>query len=154
MANNYAQLPSTNSQGYVLTSKGDGSGGGYWVAPSTLITGAKTRYDDYTFSVSGTLAVPSGATNFLPPFFKVLQSGETATLVSVRYMVRAGTATISINQNGSGATGFTGLSVTTTPTSTTPTPVTVTSGDYFAPVITAVSGSDGLSCTLTFAVTE
>jgi len=151
MGNNYSQLPSTNSQGYILFSKGDGSGGGVWGSPSTL---TKTRYVTHTFAVSGTLAVPSGATNFLPPFFMVLASGETATLVSVRYMVRSGTCTFTLNQNGSGAAGFTGISVTTTPTSTTPTAVAVSNNDYFAPVLTAVSSADGLSVTVVFAVTE
>ena len=151
MGNNYSQLPSTNAQGYILFSKGDGSGSGVWGSPSTL---TKTRYVTHTFAVSGTLAVASGATNFLPPFFMELAPAETATLVSVRCMVRAGTATLNFQQNGATATGFGSIAVSTTPASTTPTPVAIANNDYFAPVLTAATGADGLSCTATFAVTE
>ena len=103
-----------------------------------------------TYSVSGTLQVPSGATGYLPPFFWPVPSGQTVTLLEVRYMCRAGTATISIDHNGSAIA--TGLAVTTAP-ATKSLAQPVANSDYFAPVITGVSGADGLSVSFFFQVT-
>jgi hypothetical protein len=111
-------------------------------------------YDNDTYSVSGALAVPSGATNYLPPFFKVFPSNVTYTLIGIEAMVRSGSCTISIDQNGSAVSGLSAVSVTTSATTTNATsPASVTSGDYFSPVITAVSLADGLSLTFIFGKT-
>ncbi len=107
----------------------------------------------YTYAVQGALAVPSGATNFLPPFFLPIEPGVVVTLIGVRGMVRGGTnVTISIQRNGSNVSGLTGLTITTSPSSFAPTiPVDASDGDYFAPLITAISGTpDGLSLTFYF----
>jgi hypothetical protein len=113
-----------------------------------------TTEDDNTYSVSGTLQVPSGATGYLPPFFKVFAGGESVTLIGVRAMVRSGSCTVNIQQNGSNVTGLTAINVTTTPTTTSlSTPASVANGDYFAPVLTAVSSADGLSLTFLFGKT-
>ena len=108
----------------------------------------------HTYSVSGTLAVPSGATNYLPPFFRPVGGNQGVTLSAVRYFCRAGTATFTIYQNGAALTGAAaGINVTTTATTTTLN-VSTSNNDYFAPVLTAVSGSDGLSISFEFTVTS
>src|ERR1035437_6583762 len=55
-------IPNTNTAGQVLTSKGDGQNGSYWAGGNS----GKIRFSQ-TYSVSGALAVPRGASNFLPP---------------------------------------------------------------------------------------
>lgn len=138
--------PFTTSQGLWLQSRGDGQGSTVWSQISD--------YDNDTYSVSGALAVPSGATNYLPPFFKVFPSNVTYTLIGIEAMVRSGSCTISIDQNGSAVSGLSAVSVTTSATTTNATsPASVTSGDYFSPVITAVSLADGLSLTFIFGKT-
>jgi hypothetical protein len=110
----------------------------------------------YTYSVSGLLAVPSGATNYLPPFNFPIVAGQSATLQAVRAWTRSGTSiTANIQQNGTTIGGLSGIVIGTTPTTYTPTvPPSVANWDQFAPVITAISGTpDGLSLTFSFAVT-
>jgi hypothetical protein len=116
------------------------------------------RHDDRTYAVQGELAVPSGATNYLPPFFMRLNPGEQAFLVGVEAMIRdngsSPSVTISIEQNGSG-TGLSDLTgIVVTPTATI-FPLTtlqdVVNGDYFAPVITALTNNaDNLTLTFFF----
>lgn len=138
--------PFTTTAGLFLQSLGDSQGSSVW--------GTIDTYDNDTYSVSGTLAVPSGATNYLPPFFKVFPSNVTYTLIGIEAMVRSGSCTISIDQNGSAVSGLSAVSVTTSATTTNATsPASVTSGDYFSPVITAVSLADGLSLTFIFGKT-
>lgn len=100
--------------------------------------------------------VPSGATNFLPPFFMPVPLGQTVSLMSVIGVVNGGTSvTLDVQQNGSGVTGLTGLTITTSPSSAGPTSATaVANNDQFAVVITAISGTpDGLSLSFYFDVT-
>lgn len=109
-----------------------------------------------TYSVSGALAVPSGATNFLPPFFMPVPSGQTCKLVGVTAAIRGGTSvTLSVDQNGFAVSGLGSLSVTPTAGFTAATtPPSVSDGDAFAPVISAITGSpDGLSLSFYFDVT-
>lgn len=109
-------------------------------------------YQEHTFVVTGTVAVPSGATNYLPPFFAAVREGTSLKLVGCRYKIHSGTsATVKVQINGSDATGFTGLVVTTTAASTTPTAITLAHEDLVALVVTAVSGAPThLSFTLFF----
>ena len=132
--------PNTSIAGQLLSSRGTGQNDSVWVS-LTL---------PYTYSVSGTLAVPSGATNFLPPFF----SPGGMQLLSVIGMTRSGSLTLDIQQNGSGIAGLTGLAISNTPSTNSPTnQVTASPGDYFAPVITAISGTpDGLSLSFYFQI--
>jgi hypothetical protein len=105
-----------------------------------------------TYSISGALGLPSGATNFLPPFFESVDTSQTVTLVGVRGMVRTGTVTLDIYQNGSSVA--TSIGLTTTP-SYTAIGVSIADGDYFAPVITAVGSTpDGLSLSFVFETTS
>jgi len=142
-------IPNTGSNGLVLTSVGNGSNASVWAssAPTSLTL-------PYTYSVSGTLYVPSGSANYLPPFFFPVPSNQTVTLVSVIGMVRSGSCDLSIDKNGTGITGLTGLTFSTSASTHTPTStVTVADNDYFAPVISSVSSADGLSLTFYFKIT-
>ena len=137
-----------------------GTNGQILVADSTEALGV--GYDTivlrvpYTYSVSGLLAVPSGAVSFLPGFFFPVPATQTAKLAGVRAQIRGGTSvTLAVQQNGSSVTGLSSLSVTTTPafTGATSTP-SVADGDYFAPVISAISNTpDGLSLSFYFDIT-
>ena len=101
-----------------------------------------------TYSVSGTLAVASGATNYLPPFFVPVEAGREVDMFGVVGMVRSGSAVIAIQKNGS---TLGSISVSTTPSLLllSGSPI-VSSLDYFAPVISSVSSADGLSLSFLF----
>jgi len=143
-----ANIPNTNTRGSFLSSVGNGTNASVWASSPVVLT------LPYTYSVSGILAVPSGYINYLPPFFFPVPSGQTVTLVSVIGMVRSGSCTLSLDNNGAGITGLTGISFTNSPSTHTPTStVTVSNNDYFAPVISAVSSADGLSLTFYFKIT-
>jgi hypothetical protein len=106
-----------------------------------------------TFGISGAIAVASGGTNYIPPFFEPVMSGNTKTLTNVRYMIRAGTSvTFSVTQNGSNVAGLSSLSATTSATAAAPsTPPSVNDGDAFAIVVSNISGTpDGLTVSLIF----
>lgn len=118
--------------------------------------GLKTTQVTRTYAVSGSLALPSGGTNFLPPFFMTVSPGETVRFLGVQGMVRSATSvTLEVQQNGSNVSGLGAVVVGTTATRTYATaPVTVSDGDAFAPVLTAISGTpDGLSLSFLFEVT-
>ena len=103
-----------------------------------------------TYSVSGTLVVPSGATGYLPPFFMPVGTGQTVSLYAVIAEVRAGSCVVNIEHNGTAISS--GLAVSTTPTETAVS-ATVANNDTFQVVITAVSSADGLSCSFYFELT-
>ena len=140
-------IPNTTQNGLAVVSVGDGLNSTiFWTGNSHPMT----------YAVQGLLAVPSGATNFLPPFFLPVPVGQTWTLVGVRAMVRGGTsATFNIQHNGTTIGGLSGIVVTTTAGTSTPTVgEAILDGDYLAPVITAISGTpDGLSMSFYFQVT-
>lgn len=108
------------------------------------------RKEGHTFLVPGLIAVPSGATDYIPPMFITVPSGVTVKISKVRYKIRAGTSvTFKLQNNGVDITGFTGISATTTAASTTPTAVAVADDDVIALIVTAVSGApDNLSVKL------
>jgi hypothetical protein len=108
-----------------------------------------------TFAIQGEIKVPSGDTDFIPPFFVSLASGETLKLVKARYLINSGTSvTAKLQKNGSDITGFTGISVTTTAAETDPTNVDLADNDRLALVVTAVSGTPkNLSFSLVFEAT-
>lgn len=96
----------------------------------------------HTWAISGEIAVPSGDTDYIIPFFVSLASGQTAELVKARHRINSGTSvTAKLQKNGGDITGFTGISVTTTPTDTDPTDVTLSNNDMIALVVTAVAGT-------------
>jgi hypothetical protein len=96
----------------------------------------------HTWAVGGEVKVPSSDTDFIPPMFISLPSGDTAKLVSCKYIINSGTSvTAKLQKNGSDITGFTSISVTGTAASTNPTDVDLADGDKIALVVTAVSGT-------------
>ena len=99
-----------------------------------------------TYSVSGVLSVPSGASGYLPPFFMPV-SGQAVSLYAVIYEVRSGSCDINIQHNGTNIA--TGLAVSTSPTETSVS-ASVANNDTFQVVITSVSSADGLSCSFYF----
>lgn len=111
-------------------------------------------YTAHTYAISGDIAVPSGGTDYIVPFYMPVKAGTTVKLISVRYSIYSGTsATIKLTQNGSDITGFTDMSATTTDTTTDSTDVSISNMDEIALVVTAVSGSPtNLTCTLIFEV--
>lgn len=123
----------------------------------SLPTGTTVTFRQaHSYSVSGLLAVPSGATNFLPPFNIPISASETVTLAGVMASIRGGTSvTVEIQQNGSNVSGLGALVVTTTPGFTAATvPPSVANDDSFAIIVTAISAiPDGLSLTFYFDVT-
>ena len=119
--------------------------------------------DPHTYSVSGTLGLPSGATNYLPPFFVPVQQGQYVALTSLRAIIHGGTsATLNI-QHGvwNGTSGITWTTITglsgivvyqyTTPAAClyTPTnPEVFADGDLLAVVVAGLTASpDGLTVT-------
>lgn len=95
----------------------------------------------HSYLISGSIAVPSGETDFIVPFFVQFAAGQTANLVTARHSINAGTSvTVNLQRNGGTITGYSGVSVTTTPTTTTQTQA-LTSDDEIALVVTGVSGS-------------
>lgn len=103
----------------------------------------------HTYAVSGTIVVPSGATGYLPPFFMPVASGQGVALFGVYTLLRAGTADLTIEQNGSAIA--TSVPCSTTPTFT-PIEALVGDNDRFQPVVTSVSTADGLTCSFYFGV--
>jgi hypothetical protein len=102
---------------------------------------AKTYRLPHTWAISGDIAVASGDTNFILPFFVPVPAGQTVTLKSARYVLNSGTSvTAKLQKNAVDATGYTSISVTTTAT-TTSADVTIADNDKLALVVTAVSGT-------------
>lgn len=112
-----------------------------WATLSAFVTTA-VFYTTHTWAISGTIAVPSGDTDFIIPMFVSEGANEVVVLDKVRYIINSGTsATFKLQVNGSDATGFTGISCTTTAATTDPSDVSLSDLDKLAPVVTAVSGT-------------
>ncbi len=110
--------------------------------PAWLGTRQPATRDVHTFALMGTIAVPSGDTDFIPPFYIEPPQGCTPYLISLKHKINSGTSvTYKLQINGSDATGFTALSATTTEAVVNPTDVVLASGDRVAVVVTAVSGA-------------
>ena len=113
----------------------------------------------HTWSLSGTIFVPSGAFGFIPPMAISVPSGtgRGVKLRAVRYGIRAGTSvTFSFQRNGANVTGLAGLTAAITRVTTTlGTSLALTDLDELAPVVTAVSGNpDGLFVSVFLDVTS
>ena len=130
-------VPNTNAPGYLLVSTGAGQNGSYWI-PLT---------DSKEYVVQGTIGVPSGATNYIGPHI-IPVNGQ---LLSVTGLVRAGSLTLDIHQNGSAITGLTSLAISTTVATHTPTNTTLVSvGDALQPVVDTVSSADNLTLSFVY----
>jgi hypothetical protein len=133
-ANTLTRVPA-GTDGQVLTARAATTAG---VDFETL---TKTARLPHTWTVAGAVAVPSGDTNFIIPFFVPVPGGQTVTLAGARYRINSGTsATVKLQRNGVDVAGFTGLAVTTT-AATTSGSQALADGDMLALVVTAVAGS-------------
>jgi len=95
----------------------------------------------HTYAISGAIAVPSGDTDFILPFFVSFATGQTASIVKARHSINGGaSATVKLQRNGVDITGYTAITVNTTPSDTTQTQA-LTDNDELALVVTAVSGA-------------
>lgn len=104
--------------------------------------GPTVWYETKVYTVPDEIKVPSGATDFLPPFIIALRTGQTAKIVKVVHEIGSGTsATVKIQKNGSDLEGFTGITVKAEKKTTDPADQSVADGDAIAPVVTAVSGT-------------
>jgi hypothetical protein len=150
---NYSILPNTTQAGLVATSVGDGSGAARWQLPATVPV-VKTFYITRSFAVKGTLVVPVGVADDIPPFSETFPAIQTENLIGVVGMLIAGTADIDCYRNGSPITGLTSLALTTTPTETDlGSPLSISTGDIFTAFLTSVSAAVGLSLGFIFQVT-
>lgn len=102
----------------------------------------------HSFLVGGSIAIPSGDTDYIPPVFIPVPAGRTAKLRACRHRINSGTSVTAKLQIAPGAggafadaTGFTGMSITTAATTTDPTDITLTDNDVIMLVVTAISGS-------------
>jgi hypothetical protein len=96
----------------------------------------------HTYTIPGEVSVPSGDTNYIPPFFVSLATGQTAVLSKIRYRINSGTSvTFKLQKNGGDITGYTALSATTTSTTTDAADVSLADNDMIALVVTAISGT-------------
>lgn len=103
--------------------------------------GASSFTTVHTYAVSGTITVPSGEANFIPPFFFQKKANQTSVLKKVRHQIHAGiSVTAKIQKNGADLTGYTGLTITPTPTNS-GSDAPLADGDLLSVVVTAVSGS-------------
>lgn len=102
-----------------------------------------SRRYGHTWAIPGSIAVASGDTDFIVPFFVSFDSSaQSMKLVSARHRINSGTsATVKLQKDGSDVTGFTGISVTIADTTTDPADVALTDGNRLALVVTAVSGA-------------
>lgn len=127
---------------------------GYATVTDGIITDTRTEYGfaepwERIWTVTGTLALPSGATNYINDVPVFVPPGWSACVLSAVHKIRNGTsATVKVKRRTHGGafadlTGWTGISVTTTDTTTTPsgTPIAIADKDFIVPEITAVSGS-------------
>ena len=106
-----------------------------------LKTVTKTYSTPHTFSVYGEVRVPSGDTDYIPPFFVVTSGTQTCKFTRAKCRINSGTsATISIRRNGTEMTGANGV-VTPTGIEINPADVTLADGDLISVVVTAVSGT-------------
>jgi hypothetical protein len=109
------------------------------------------------YLVPGTIAVVSGATNYLAPFFVSVPTGYEVTLTSVYSVVRSGSCAIQFKQNGNvipfapSASPTNSISVTTTPSETI-IGQSFVDGDSLAPLVASASSADNLSLTFVFTV--
>lgn len=110
---------------------------------------AKTIRIPHTFTISGPVGVLTGDTNYLPPFFVPVPTGQTVKFVGTRYRINSGTsATVQVNRNGALMWG--GGTVTTTTTGDTQN-ITLTNNDVIQFIVTAISGApQNLSFTIYF----
>ncbi len=104
--------------------------------------GASTYYETKVFTVPDEIKVASGDTDFIPPMFLSLRSGQTAKVAKVIHRLNSGTnAKVKLQKNGADLTGFTAIEVKAETQTTDPTDQAVASGDRLGLVVESVSGT-------------
>lgn len=127
----------------------------------TTAASKKTVRIPHTFTISGPVAVASGDTNYIPPFFVPVPTGQTVKYVGCRYRINSGTsAEFSLFRNpySGGDNNFTpALAAATTTaytavdTTTYPGADVIADGDAVRLVISAISGApQNMTVTLYF----
>ena len=95
----------------------------------------------HTWTISGAVAVASGDTDYICPFFISVPTGQTAKIVGARYRINSDTSvTVKLTKNGSDISGYTSLSVTTGNSSVSG-EITLADNDMIGLIVTAVSGT-------------
>ena len=99
--------------------------------------------------VAGTISVPVGTADVIPPFFVAVKTGGAAKIVKLRDKIESGTSvTYKIQKNGSDI--YTGEATTTTATTTDVADNTLADDDRLQVIVTAISGAPtGLSIGIT-----
>jgi len=111
-------------------------------APAGGAGGGATFSEAKVFTIPDEIKVPVGDTDFIPPFFVSLASGQTAKVTKVIHRLNSGTsATFKLQKNGADLTGFTGIEAKAETQTKDPTDQAVADGDRLALVVTAVSGA-------------
>ena len=112
------------------------------ITPSAAAAAFPATRIPHTWAVPGEIKGAVGDTDFIVPFFVPVPAGRFARISGCRTKINSGTSvTLSIQKNGVGVTGFTGLGAGTAAAETMPTPVDCANGDSLAMVVSAVSGT-------------
>lgn len=106
------------------------------------------RYSQ-TYPLPGTIA----AGDTVPAFFEAVSADETKSLVAVRHVAGAGSATITIQRNGGAVAGYGGIAVDTTADITDAADVQVADGDIFNLVVDAATDAEDITISLIFETT-
>lgn len=104
--------------------------------------GARAWYETKVFTVPDEIKVPSGDTDFIPPMFVSLRSGQTGKVVKAIHRLNSGTnAKVKLQKNGADLTGFTAIEVKAETQITDPADQAIADGDRLALVVESVTGS-------------
>lgn len=136
-----AQLQETTVDGNVFVVNGEvieaGPGGG-----SNLVGGV-LKYGQ-TYVVPGSF----DDTELIPPFFVGKATGEAKEIVGYKAVTQAGSCDVSVEVNGSTASGYGSITVNTTAVDASPGNVALADGDEIQLVIDSSSTPEDLSFTL------
>lgn len=127
-----------------LNSNGDVGNGA-----SQLAVGNHT----HKFMYSHNYTVPNAVDGDLVDFAIPVMAGTTVKITEVRHWTSAGTCTIAITKNGTGLTGFTGISVSTTKSSTDAADQTLADNDYIGCTVSSASSLGNLTVSIYFEIT-
>ena len=130
-------FPDNTTAGHLLTCTDANDGIPTWVAPAD-----KVYRIPHGWAIAGEIKVASGDTDFINGIYLNNVTGQTMQITGYAGVINSGTSvTLDVEDDGSGITGFTGLSITTTPATATPTAQTIASGSLVAIVVSSVVGT-------------
>ena len=138
----YDHLPPIGTEDYVLTVQNSGESLGQYGSPAWEAIPDKIYRVGHTWTIGGTLAVASGDTDFINPFFVDLITGQTVAVAGYKAVINSGTnVVLDVKKNGTTMTGFDDLTITTTASTAFPGNISVSDGDYISLVVVSVSGT-------------